>query len=453
VLLLVLFIAGTFISSLTLAPGASKAAVGSIVRTTTSLNLRSGPGTQYGVVLTMPAGAQFKITGSLNKGFYPGRYNGTKGWASADYLSTTGTAAPAAPSNGSAQPDYVGDTLFTTTSLNLRSGASTGHGVVLTMPAGASFKITGTLKNGFYPGRYNGTKGWASADYLSYTRSSTAAPPSSGSTAKPDYVGDTVYTTTNLNLRSGPGTGYGVVTNMSLGSAFKITGTLKNGFYPGRFYGSTVGWASADYLSYTRPSTPTPPPSTSTPKPDYVGDTVYATTNMNLRSGPGTGYGVVTTIPRGAAFKITGTLKNGFYPGRYDGSTVGWASADLLSYTQPSNGNGNGNGNGSGVVAESGAGPGADGVWSEGEIINLIYEAADYYGQPREDMLRVARCESLLNPSLIHPAYQASGLFQFLPGTWATTPYAGFYILDPVANAYAAAWMWSVGRRGEWVCQ
>jgi hypothetical protein len=134
---------------------------------------------------------------------------------------------------------------------------------------------------------------------------------------------------------------------------------------------------------------------------------------------------------------------------------VGWASADFLSYTQPNpgSGNGNGNGNGSGVVGSSNAGPGSDGFWSEQELINLIYEAADYYGQPREDMLRVARCESLLNPSLIHPAYQASGLFQFLPSTWASTPYASFNILDPVASAYAAAWMWSVGRRPEWVCQ
>jgi len=35
---------------------------------------------------------------------------------------------------------------------------------------------------------------------------------------------------------------------------------------------------------------------------------------------------------------------------------------------------------------------------------------------------------------------------------WATTPWAGDNIYDPVANANAAAWMWSVGRRGEWVC-
>ncbi len=34
-----------------------------------------------------------------------------------------------------------------------------------------------------------------------------------------------------------------------------------------------------------------------------------------------------------------------------------------------------------------------------------------------------------------------------------TTPYAAYSIFDPWASANAAAWMWSVGRRGEWVCQ
>jgi uncharacterized protein YraI len=247
-----------------------------------------------------------------------------------------------------------------------------------------------------------------------------------------------------------------VVLTMSTGSAFKITGTSSNGFYPGRYNG-TKGWAAGDFLGTSQPSAPAPAPEPVQPapsRPDYVGDIVYTTTNLNLRSGPGTGYGVVTTMAYGSAFKITGTLRNGFYPGRFNGTNIGWAAADFLSYTQPSTSPPPGSGNGSNdVVSSSNAGPGSDGVWSEEEIINLIYEAADYYGQPRADMLRVARCESLLNPSLIHPAYQASGLFQFLPGTWATTPYAGFYILDPVANAYAAAWMWSVGRRGEWVCQ
>jgi hypothetical protein len=87
------------------------------------------------------------------------------------------------------------------------------------------------------------------------------------------------------------------------------------------------------------------------------------------------------------------------------------------------------------------------------EIIPYIYAAADYYGQPREDMLRVARCESDLVPMAINAEGGSYGIFQFKTGTWLSTPYADYDIFDPRASAYAAAWMWSVGRRNEWVCQ
>ena len=85
-------------------------------------------------------------------------------------------------------------------------------------------------------------------------------------------------------------------------------------------------------------------------------------------------------------------------------------------------------------------------------IIDIITEAANRYGQSPSAMLAVARCESGLNPAAVNARSGASGLFQFLPGTWRTTPFASSPILDAWANANAAAWMWSVGRRGEWVC-
>jgi hypothetical protein len=68
-------------------------------------------------------------------------------------------------------------------------------------------------------------------------------------------------------------------------------------------------------------------------------------------------------------------------------------------------------------------------------------------------MLRVARCESNLVPSAVNQHGGSYGLFQFKPGTWLSTPYADYDIFDPRASANAAAWMWSVGRRREWVCQ
>jgi hypothetical protein len=47
----------------------------------------------------------------------------------------------------------------------------------------------------------------------------------------------------------------------------------------------------------------------------------------------------------------------------------------------------------------------------------------------------------------------ASGLFQFLPSTWRTTPQgrSGLSVFDPVAARSAARWMLSQGRAREWV--
>jgi hypothetical protein len=90
---------------------------------------------------------------------------------------------------------------------------------------------------------------------------------------------------------------------------------------------------------------------------------------------------------------------------------------------------------------------------TEEEIVAIIREAARAFAQPEEDLLRVGRCESNLDPNAVNPDGPYLGLFQFLRSTWASTPFAHRDIFDPVANAQAAAWMWQQGRRGEWACQ
>lgn len=66
---------------------------------------------------------------------------------------------------------------------------------------------------------------------------------------------------------------------------------------------------------------------------------------------------------------------------------------------------------------------------------------------------RRAWCESRNNPRAVNRRSHASGLFQFLPSTWRTTPFGHLDIFNPWVNALAAAWMVSVGRNGEWVCK
>jgi Transglycosylase SLT domain len=51
----------------------------------------------------------------------------------------------------------------------------------------------------------------------------------------------------------------------------------------------------------------------------------------------------------------------------------------------------------------------------------------------------------------VNPRSGASGLGQFLPSTWRTTPQgrAGYSVFDPVANRAAVVWMLQVGRGRE----
>jgi uncharacterized protein YraI len=216
---------------------------------------------------------------------------------------------------------------------------------------------------------------------------------------------------------------------MPSGASVDVMGSNQNGFAPVRYNG-TKGWASAEYLGS---GSSVPPPSSGS---GTVIDTKVTTAALNLRSGPGTSYGVVVVIPSGTEVGITGGAQNGFLPVRW-GSRNGYASASYL--------------------AEPGSTtpPPSSGNASEQEIIQIIYDAADRWGQPRADMLRVARCESGLNPNAVNRSSGASGLFQFMPGTFAFTPNGkrGESIFSAWSSADAAGWMWANGMRNHWACQ
>lgn len=67
--------------------------------------------------------------------------------------------------------------------------------------------------------------------------------------------------------------------------------------------------------------------------------------------------------------------------------------------------------------------------------------------------INVAYCESRYHPNSVNSQSGASGLFQFMPGTWGGTPWASQSPFDPVANAQAAAWLYSRYGPGRWTCQ
>jgi hypothetical protein len=67
-------------------------------------------------------------------------------------------------------------------------------------------------------------------------------------------------------------------------------------------------------------------------------------------------------------------------------------------------------------------------------------------------MRRVPGCESGWNPYARNPS-GSTGLFQFMPSTWATTPYGHRSIYSAKWQSLGAAFMLRAGRSGEWVCK
>lgn len=404
-------------------------------RTTAGLNLREGPGTSFSVIRVIPGGATVDVTGAAQFGFLPVTYSGSSGYASADYLTSGGGSVPAPDPGTVAGPT---GTRYATARLNLRSGPGTSYGTVATMPAGAAVSLTGETSNGFSKLTWNGTAGWSATQFLGTSGGSTSGGGDSdgGNTGNGSgvAVGDTVTgsatTTAGLNLRSGPGTSYSVKLTMPRGAKVELMGSTQGGFLPVRYNGAT-GWASASYLT-TGGGSSTPAPAPVPGGGETIGYKV-TTAAVNMRSGPSTSNMVVTVLPPGTRIDITGGAQGGFLPAKWAGRS-GWVSAQYL--------------------ADPGSTPAPGGSANQG-IVDIIYAAADRWGQPRADMLRVARCESNLDPRAVNRSSGASGLFQFMPGTFAGTPNGkrGEDIFNAYSSADAAGWMWANGRRNEWSCQ
>jgi soluble lytic murein transglycosylase-like protein len=108
---------------------------------------------------------------------------------------------------------------------------------------------------------------------------------------------------------------------------------------------------------------------------------------------------------------------------------------------------------GSGTASSSSAVVPAPNV-PPGSVQDVIVKAFTPYGSTAVQWgLRVARCESGYNPNAVNPAGPYYGLFQFLMSTFKNTPYGNQNVLDPVANASAAAWKYGNYGPGAWGCK
>lgn len=335
------------------------------VKTTANLNMRKGPGTGYKSLRTIPKGATIREISTSN-GWTKLEYKGLTGYASSKYLSglgtlTTPTPAPVpTPIPETPSLDSTG-TATVLGNLNMRSGPDASHSRVLVLPAKAAVKVLGVEK-GWYKLEYNGKTGWASGKYLKVVLASTSPKPTTPTPAPApipvvDNTAGTYQVSANLNMRKGPGTSNGVVLVLAKGTSITVIST-SDGWSKVEYNGKT-GYVSFKYLVKTSVPIPVPVPVEPVPTPNpepvpvpvptpepipipepvpvpepipvpVVEVRLYArtTANLNVRSGPSSSSGIVTSIPRGLAVKVL-SEKDGWSEIEYNG-IKGFSSTTYL---------------------------------------------------------------------------------------------------------------------------
>lgn len=136
-----------------------------------------------------------------------------------------------------------------------------------------------------------------------------------------------------LNLRSTPSSTGRVLVLIPSGANVAVTDTTTYSGWYGTTYVAHTGFAASAYLEEVK--------ETETPSTGYY--KVTADNGLNLRSGAGTSYSVLTVIPYNAVVSVTDTKT---YPGWYKltyGDKTGYASSDYLVPTSdPGVGNSDG---------------------------------------------------------------------------------------------------------------
>ena len=325
-------------SSATATPAPTQAPSGSeqSAKTTEYVNFRSGPGTNYTSKGVIASGTTVTVTDRSNSEWYAVRLsNGSTGYIFAQYLklnsssSATATPAPTQAPSGSEQ------SAKTTEYVNFRSGPGTNYSSKGVIASGTTVTVTDTSNSQWYAVRLaNGSTGYIFAQYLKVTGTPSATPtptqaPSNDGTVQAKLTAD-------VNLRRGAGTNYGVIKVIGTGTTVTVTDASNSQWYKVKLSDGTEGYLFSEYLKVTSGDINSAKPSaTPTPTPAPSNGTVQAktTSDLNVRKGPGTSYGIIKVIDMNVTVTVTEATNSSWYKVKLSDGTEGYLAAQYLKIT------------------------------------------------------------------------------------------------------------------------
>ncbi|PEQ91974.1 peptidase M15 [Bacillus cereus] len=143
------------------------------------------------------------------------------------------------------------------------------------------------------------------------------APPTSNNSVGVAYINGS-----NVNLRKGPGTGYGVIRQLGKGESYKVFGQ-SNGWL--NLGGDQWIYNDPSYIRYTGGNVSAPSQSSN----EGVGVVTIIADVLRVRTGPGTNYGIVKNVYQGEKYQSFGYKDGGYNVGGNQ-----WVSDEYVTFVK-----------------------------------------------------------------------------------------------------------------------
>ncbi|NCB92881.1 MAG: hypothetical protein EOM40_10040 [Clostridia bacterium] len=147
-------------SGTTQTPAASTfKATGTATCTGNGVRIRTGGGTNYGILTSVNKGAAMQIDGTKQNGWYHVCYNGVVGYMHPSYVKTAATAQQ--PATG-----FTIKATCTGNGVRIRKGGGTGYAILTAAYKGDALLLDGTKQNGWYHVKKGNTVGYMHPNYV-----------------------------------------------------------------------------------------------------------------------------------------------------------------------------------------------------------------------------------------------------------------------------------------------
>lgn len=203
-----------------------------------SLTLRKGKGTNYAAVAYLTDGQYVSV---LEKGSIWSKVetsSGKVGYIKNLYISGIGSQYADGTTYYAKSYSGTVKTKYSTSTVALRAGASTSCAKIKNIKSGTKLTVIGKNGSWYLVKLSDGTNGFMSSNYVS-----TSAKPTTKTYAK--------VTASSLNMRSGAGVSYKLITTLANGAKVEVLQKYSSSWWKVK-YGSHTGYMSAKYLKIVK---------------------------------------------------------------------------------------------------------------------------------------------------------------------------------------------------------